>query len=283
MIGSSISNASIFNHKTSLQSLSTSPDLSQNNVQSVFSRASVFAATIDQNINSSSGVSYIPSSNPTSSDSQTYERLKPSVISSSSDSELDLYREKAVREVEQKIESLEQDQISELAARDREVRAHEQAHAAVGGAYAGAPSYQYEQGPDGVNYAVAGEVPIDVSRAATAEETIRKAQVIQRAALAPAEPSPQDRAVAAQAAQMELQAQAELVQSREIQASDNRVKDEEQVFNEDIGAVVSTSSDQPDTNTADKPIARYEQVSKVGAITSNENSASTSSILSIIV
>ena len=113
---------------------------------------------------------------------------------------------------------LEQDQqeIAQLAARDREVRAHEQAHMAVGGQYAGAASYQYQRGPDGVSYAVSGEVPIDVGREATPQATIAKMQVVKRAALAPAEPSSQDRKVAAQAAQIEAQARQELrVEQRE--------------------------------------------------------------------
>lgn len=53
-------------------------------------------------------------------------------------------------------------QIKELKARDTEVRVHEQAHAAVGGQHAGSPSYEYQRGPDGTNYAVGGEVQIDV-------------------------------------------------------------------------------------------------------------------------
>jgi hypothetical protein len=61
---------------------------------------------------------------------------------------------------EQKEQRAEKEEIKELAARDREVRAHEQAHVNVGGVYAGAPSYSYERGSNGVNYAVAGEVPI---------------------------------------------------------------------------------------------------------------------------
>src|SRR5262245_16473571 len=43
-------------------------------------------------------------------------------------------------------------EITELAARDSEVRAHEQAHASVGGAYAGAPTYSFSRGPDGKRY-----------------------------------------------------------------------------------------------------------------------------------
>lgn len=109
----------------------------------------------------------------------------------------------------------EKAQVDELKQRDREVRAHEQAHAAVGGAYASAPSYEYESGPDGNRYAVGGEVSIDVSPVSgDPEATIQKMEVVKRAALAPAEPSPQDRAVAAQADQTRLQAQAELQQQR---------------------------------------------------------------------
>ncbi len=103
-------------------------------------------------------------------------------------------------------EAVMQAEIRSLAARDREVRAHEQAHAAVGGQYAGAPSYQFERGPDGVNYAVGGEVRIDVSKAASPQETILKMQIVRRAALAPAEPSAQDRRVAAEASAREAEA-----------------------------------------------------------------------------
>ena len=127
-----------------------------------------------------------------------------SVLDSSSE---DVSSEDALVE-QQELE--EQLVIRELAARDREVRAHEQAHAAVGGVYAGAPTYQFERGPDGVSYAVAGEVSIDVSPESTPEETISKLQTVIAAALAPAEPSAQDRAVAAQAAASLSQAQAEV-------------------------------------------------------------------------
>lgn len=99
--------------------------------------------------------------------------------------------------------------VEELKARDREVRAHEQAHAAVGGQYAGAPTYTYQTGPDGQSYAIGGEVRIDVSPipgdpGATAE----KMRVVERAALAPAEPSPQDLKVAQTARAQALEAEA---------------------------------------------------------------------------
>jgi len=92
--------------------------------------------------------------------------------------------------------------IAELQTIDMKVKAHEMAHASVGGQYAGAPSYTYVRGPDGRLYAVAGEVPIDVSPKDTPEKTIRKMEQVIAAALAPADPSPQDMAVAAKAAQI---------------------------------------------------------------------------------
>ena len=110
---------------------------------------------------------------------------------------------------------LEQLEIAELATRDREVRAHEQAHAAVGGSYAGAPSYTYTHGPDGQRYAVAGEVSIDTSAVANdPQATLSKMEIVVRAALAPAEPSAQDLRVAAQAQVQMVQARVELAELR---------------------------------------------------------------------
>ncbi len=105
----------------------------------------------------------------------------------------------------------EEVQVDKLKERDREVRTHEQAHATVGGQYAGAPSYDYETGPDNQQYAVAGEVKIDTAPVAgDPAATIAKMDVVIKAAMAPAEPSSADRAVAAQAAQKRTEAQAEL-------------------------------------------------------------------------
>ncbi|MEJ2039148.1 MAG: putative metalloprotease CJM1_0395 family protein [Desulfosarcinaceae bacterium] len=107
----------------------------------------------------------------------------------------------------------EKQQVNELQKRDAEVKAHEQAHmAAGGGLVSGGASYQYEVGPDGKRYAVGGEVSIDVSPERTPEATIRKMQQVKRAAMAPAQPSGTDRAVAARAAQAEAKARAEKTQ-----------------------------------------------------------------------
>jgi hypothetical protein len=108
-------------------------------------------------------------------------------------------------------------QVRQLKQRDAEVRAHEQAHATVGGSYAGAPQYTYTKGPDGKKYATGGEVQIDTSPERTPEATIRKMDIVIRAALAPAEPSSQDRAVARQAQQQRLEAQQQLLEQREAE------------------------------------------------------------------
>jgi len=73
----------------------------------------------------------------------------------------------------------------------------------------GPVSYTYTRGPDGRSYVTGGEVPIEVSPGKTPQETISRMQQVIRAALAPADPSPQDRAVAAQASTQQQQARQE--------------------------------------------------------------------------
>lgn len=105
----------------------------------------------------------------------------------------------------------EQKIIEQMKARDTEVRIHEQAHATVGGSHTGSPSYSYETGPDGKRYIVDGEVSVDMSKVPdNPQATIVKMRQIHSAALAPAEPSAQDRKVAQQANKIILQAQSEL-------------------------------------------------------------------------
>jgi hypothetical protein len=111
--------------------------------------------------------------------------------------------------------------LSELKQRDREVKAHEQAHVAAGGSYVkGGAKYEYEKGPDGKSYAVEGEVQIDTSKVpGDPEATLRKMQVIRNAALAPASPSAADRKIAAQATQKENQARMEILTQRYEEAA----------------------------------------------------------------
>ena len=103
----------------------------------------------------------------------------------------------------------EQQMLYELQARDSEVRAHEAAHQSAGAATGGA-SYTYQQGPDGKMYAIGGEVSISYQTGSTPQETIANAQAVIAAALAPADPSGQDLAVASSAMLMMQKAQQEL-------------------------------------------------------------------------
>ncbi len=127
------------------------------------------------------------------------------------------------------------DIIRQLSLRENEVHAHEQAHSSVGGQYAGSAQYSYQRGPDGVNYAVGGEVSIDVGViSGDPRATLEKMQIVQRAALAPADPSSQDRRVAALASQQANQARAEIVSESRVSngntGSDD--KDDSRVRNE---------------------------------------------------
>ncbi|HEY8037920.1 MAG TPA: putative metalloprotease CJM1_0395 family protein [Methylobacter sp.] len=114
--------------------------------------------------------------------------------------------------------------VSELKQRDSEVRAHEAAHlAAAGGIATSGANFEYQQGPDGVRYAIGGEVNIDTSPIVNdPAATLRKADTIRRAALAPAEPSGPDMQVAANAAAMAAQAQAELLQKNQNTQNGNK-------------------------------------------------------------
>jgi len=109
----------------------------------------------------------------------------------------------------------EQEQVDKLKARDAEVRTHELAHKAAAGQYAtGGPTYSYQTGPDGKKYAVGGSVQIDTSPVkGDPDATIQKMAVVRRAALAPKEPSGQDRRVAAEADRKAAQARSEKIKA----------------------------------------------------------------------
>jgi len=106
----------------------------------------------------------------------------------------------------------EKKQVTELKKRDAEVRAHEMAHMSAGGQHVnGGISFEYQTGPDGKRYAVGGEVSIDTSPVPDdPEATIQKMIVVRKAALAPANPSAQDRSVAANASRAIAEARMDL-------------------------------------------------------------------------
>ena len=109
----------------------------------------------------------------------------------------------------------EKQEVRELQARDQQVHSHEMAHKAVGGRYTGVPHYSYATGPDHRQYAVGGEVSIDVSPVPNdPKATIAKMQVVRSAALAPAQPSGADMGVASAATRIQQEATMELVQER---------------------------------------------------------------------
>lgn len=141
----------------------------------------------------------------------------------------------------------DQRQIDQLKSTDSKVHAHEQAHIAVGGDLVrGGASFSYQTGPDKKRYAVAGEVSIDTSKEQTAEATIPKAEHIRQTALAPSDPSAQDRQVAAMAAQMEMQARLEVA----MQAAEERGRAGNDQASRAIGAYQVASGVEKSTGFA---------------------------------
>jgi len=123
----------------------------------------------------------------------------------------------------QELSREEQQQVKELAARDREVKTHEAAHKAAGGSLTGPARFSYTTGPDGKRYATGGEVSIDTSAVpGDPQATLIKANRIRAAAVAPVEPSGQDRRVAAQASQMAADARMEITKQKREGNADNK-------------------------------------------------------------
>ena len=125
-----------------------------------------------------------------------------------------------------KLSESEKQMVLKLQSRDTEVRAHESAHQS-GGASTGAASFTYQQGPDGKMYAIGGEVPISFQEGSTPEETIANAQAVIASALAPADPSGQDMAVASSAMVMMLKAQ-----QQKAKEAQNEIAGKETYLNE---------------------------------------------------
>ena len=190
---------------------------------------------------------------------------------------------------QQQQEAKEQKVIDQLEMRDREVRAHEQAHAAIGGSLAGAPSYEFQTGPDGKKYAVGGEVSIDVSKTNDPESTIRKMQTVRAAALAPAEPSSQDRKVAAEASQNIAEARAEMISDNSSLKSADEVKQKVSVEIENINSDDNDISEQSNnselatseiTDSSPQPITQPNKMPLAQQFVSSENDNKTAQVIS---
>jgi len=170
------------------------------------------------------------------------------------------------------VQDLSEEELQEvqlLQARDSEVRAHEQAHIAAGGAYVtGAASYSFQTGPDGRQYAIGGEVSIDTSMSSDAAANLQKARTLIRAALAPAEPSGQDLSVAASARAMEADALSDLQQERleeQDQVVEGRVSDaESRIQNGEWGS--GDQADSADDKPSDPDALRKGLESRISAL-----------------
>jgi hypothetical protein len=114
-------------------------------------------------------------------------------------------------------------EIARLERTEREVTAHENAHKASAGRFGGPVSYTYTTGPDGKRYITGGEVPIHTPATSDPEEALNNARQVMRAAMAPADPSGQDIAVAASAAAMASDARAGLAREDEGGSSKHAV------------------------------------------------------------
>lgn len=114
----------------------------------------------------------------------------------------------------------QQRQVEKLKERDKEVKTHEQAHlSSAGGLNASAPTYTYQTGPDGKQYAIGGEVSISFTPTGDPQKDLQAAEAMKNSALAPADPSSQDRSVAQAADKMIAQAQQEILQAKQEQSS----------------------------------------------------------------
>ncbi len=116
---------------------------------------------------------------------------------------------------EQELSSEEKQELAELKQRDSQVRTQDMARMAAAGGAAGGLTVEYETGPDGRRYAVAADVQLDTSPAATPERSLAKARSIRAAALSAGGDSSSDAAAAAAANAMEAKAQAEIAAARD--------------------------------------------------------------------
>ena len=142
-----------------------------------------------------------------------------------SDEARDSHREDGKNVSGEEVPAQEEKEVHQLKKKDREVRAHEMAHVAAGaGVIRGGAHYNYQTGPDGKRYAVGGHVNIDTSAEKRPQETIKKMQLVKKAALAPAQPSNTDRAIAAKAAITEAKAKAQLTKENIEKAQEGLMK-----------------------------------------------------------
>lgn len=138
-------------------------------------------------------------------------------------------------------------EVAELKARDAEVRAHEQAHiAAAAGISTSAPNYTFQEGPDGKKYAIGGEVSVSVPQTGDPETDISNAEIMRNAAMAPSDPSPQDRSVARNAAKIIADAERKLAEQTSQGQKSNDISTSSIVVGNAQEVSKSTTNEQTD-------------------------------------
>lgn len=152
----------------------------------------------------------------------------------------------------------EQRRVEKLRQRDRKVRSHENAHAAAAGPYKrGGTRFSYKTGPDGKQYAVSGNVSVDMGSESTPEATIAKMKTVQRAAIAPQDPSAKDRATYSAAVRREMNARQALREEKRVeqkerreQASGDSEKDEYSIGTKQAPPLTRTNTSEPPETSA---------------------------------
>ena len=133
----------------------------------------------------------------------------------------------------------EKAELRRMQQKDREIRMHEAAHYAAGAQYVrSSPKFRYKTGPDGKRYVDGGEVIIDGSKPMTPEEAVKKAEILLRAALAPAKPSAPDRAAASRAKQMAREAEQEIAKRERAAEKEAQAQDQSQAQDSSASAAV---------------------------------------------
>ncbi|MCK5312571.1 MAG: SprA-related family protein [Desulfobacteraceae bacterium] len=166
---------------------------------------------------------------------------------------------KIAEELDGELTRAEKMVVTELKQIDQAVRKHEMAHVAAGGRYIlSSANYSYKNGPDGKRYIVGGEVTIDTAPIpGDPQATINKMQQVRRAALAPVDPSPQDRRVASTAMTISTKAMSELMVTR---SKDKIDSDEEKAFGN-----IKSSADKAYAKVQNMPESQQEPSFRISA------------------
>ncbi len=135
---------------------------------------------------------------------------------------------------------------------DSEVRSHEMAHVAAGGRFiTSGANFSYKRGPDGKNYAVAGEVGIDTSPVpGDPAATVQKMRQIKNSALAPTNPSSQDLKVASKASSIATKAISELMiltTKEQAQSNEKTVFGDQKTASDSYERVSNMPESEPST------------------------------------